>query len=236
MQSWRALGRRALGWRSGRNDGGSHPVMTGDARVPGAADRASACRAQDSRAAGAEEDRIARGEGVQDQIDRGADVREQNRLTAPGAGRPGTPERAQVMPERGAGSPESSRVPGWLQDRGRVVLAAAHSRRRHLPGGARARHPVHRGGAVRRGAAAHRPAAAADGEAAPGRAAHARRDLGYPADRRGRVRRPGRADRCPGQRGLSEPGRRDGSTPSPRSSRCWPGRPSTSGTTASSGS
>ena len=116
MQSWRALGRRALGWRSGRNDGGSHPVMTDDARVPGAADRASAGpRAQDGRAAGAEEDRIARGEGVQDQIDRGADVREQNRLTAPGAGRPGTPERARVMPERGAGSPESSRVPGWLQ-------------------------------------------------------------------------------------------------------------------------
>src|SRR5204862_3835269 len=67
------------------------------------------------RAAEAEDDRIARGQGVQDQIDRGADVREQNRRTAPGASRPGTSERARVMPERGVGPPESSRVPGWLQ-------------------------------------------------------------------------------------------------------------------------
>jgi len=90
--------------------------MTGDAPAPGGAGRAGAdTRAQDGRAAEAAEDRIARGQGVQDQIDRGADVREQNRLTAPGAGRPGTPEQARVMPERGAGSPESSRVPGWLQ-------------------------------------------------------------------------------------------------------------------------
>ncbi|HEY0998644.1 MAG TPA: AI-2E family transporter [Streptosporangiaceae bacterium] len=83
--------------------------MTDDASA------ARGARAQDGRAAAAEEDRIARGQGVQDQIDRGADVREQNRLTAPGAGRPGTPEQARVVPESGAGSPESSRVPGWLQ-------------------------------------------------------------------------------------------------------------------------
>jgi len=90
--------------------------MTGDAPAPGGAGRAGAgTRAQDDRAAEAEEYRVASGQGVQDQIDRGADVREQNRLTAPGAGRRGTPEQARVMPERGAGSPESSRVPGWLQ-------------------------------------------------------------------------------------------------------------------------
>jgi predicted PurR-regulated permease PerM len=51
---------------------------------------------------------------VQDQIGRGADVREPNRLDAPGPGRPGKPEQA-LVPERGPGSPESSRVPGWLQ-------------------------------------------------------------------------------------------------------------------------
>ena len=54
------------------------------------------------------------GAGVQDQIDRGAAVREQERPAAPGAGRPGTPEQAGAGPGRGAGSPESGRVPGWL--------------------------------------------------------------------------------------------------------------------------
>ena len=59
-------------------------------------------------------DRIARGAGVQDQIGRGADVREPDRLDAPGPGCAGKPEQARVA-ECGAGSPESSRVPGWLQ-------------------------------------------------------------------------------------------------------------------------
>jgi predicted PurR-regulated permease PerM len=93
--------------------------MTDDAPAAGGAGRAGACtRTQGGRAAeekpneAAEEDRIARGAGVQDRIGRGADVREQNRLNAPG--RPGKPEQARV-PERGVGSPESSRVPGWLQ-------------------------------------------------------------------------------------------------------------------------
>ena len=90
--------------------------MTDDAAPPGGAGRAGAgTRAQDDRAAEAEEDRMATGQGIQDQIDRGADVREHNRLTAPGAGRPGMPEQARMMPERGPGSPESRRVPGWLQ-------------------------------------------------------------------------------------------------------------------------
>ena len=95
--------------------------MTDDAPAVGGAGRNGAgTRAQDGRAAeekrneAAEKDRIARGAGVQDQIGRGADVRAQNRLNAPGPGRPGKPEQARV-PERGAGSPESSRVPGWLQ-------------------------------------------------------------------------------------------------------------------------
>ena len=83
--------------------------MTDDARAAAGAGRGDA-RAQNGRAAEADEDRIARGEGVQDQIDRGAEVREQNRLTTPGASRPGSPERARVMPERGVGSPESGRV------------------------------------------------------------------------------------------------------------------------------
>jgi predicted PurR-regulated permease PerM len=99
--------------------------MTDDAPVAGAGrtgagTRAQDSRAQDSRAAeergneAAENDRIGRGAGVQDQPGRGAGVREQNRLNAPGPGRPGKPEQARV-PERGAGSPEPSRVPGWLQ-------------------------------------------------------------------------------------------------------------------------
>lgn len=89
MRSWRALGRRP-----GRGaDGGGQPVLTGGTSAPTGASPAGAdARAQDGRAAEAKEDRIARGEGAWDQIDRGADVREQNRLTAPGGGRPGTPE------------------------------------------------------------------------------------------------------------------------------------------------
>src|ERR1017187_7399544 len=71
-----------------------------------------------------EEERIARGTGVQEQIARGEGVREQNRVSAPGpggvdaagAGRVGTPEQALVsMPERRVSLPEHSLVPGWLQ-------------------------------------------------------------------------------------------------------------------------
>jgi predicted PurR-regulated permease PerM len=90
--------------------------------VNGAGRTGAGTRTQDERTAAeqtrtedAEKDRIARGAGVQGQIDRGEDVREQNRLDAPGQDRPGAPARARVMPERGAGRPEYSRVPGWLQ-------------------------------------------------------------------------------------------------------------------------
>ena len=68
--------------------------MTDDAPAVGGAGRNGAgTRTQDGRAAeekrdeAAEKDRIARGAGVQDQIGRSADVREQNRLNAPGPGR-----------------------------------------------------------------------------------------------------------------------------------------------------
>ena len=95
--------------------------MTDDAPAAGGAGRNGAgTRTQDGRAAeqkrdeAAEKDRIARGAGVQDHIGRGADMHEPNRPDAPGPGRPGKPEQAR-MPERGAGSPEPSRVPGWLQ-------------------------------------------------------------------------------------------------------------------------
>jgi predicted PurR-regulated permease PerM len=97
--------------------------MTGDAPAMGGAGRVGVANgAQDRPAAGeatgnqgAKEDRIARGAGVQEQIDRGADAREQDRLNAPGPGVAGTPEQTRALPERGDGSPERSRVPGWLQ-------------------------------------------------------------------------------------------------------------------------
>jgi len=71
----------------------------------------------DDDGATAEEERIARGDGVPEQIARGEDVREQNRLDSPGQSRPGTPEQARVTvpPQRRANLPDSSRVPGWLQ-------------------------------------------------------------------------------------------------------------------------
>jgi predicted PurR-regulated permease PerM len=97
--------------------------MIDDAPAGGGAGRAGVANGAQDRPASreetgnqaAKEDRIARGAGVQEQIDRGADVRKQNRLNAPGPGVAGTPEQARVLPERGPGSPERSRVPGWLQ-------------------------------------------------------------------------------------------------------------------------
>jgi predicted PurR-regulated permease PerM len=55
-----------------------------------------------------EEDRIAAGTGIQEQIARGEAVQEHNRTRAPGPGHVGTPERRVSVPEH-------SRVPGWLQ-------------------------------------------------------------------------------------------------------------------------
>jgi predicted PurR-regulated permease PerM len=95
---------------------GDAPAMGGAGRVGvanGAQDRPAAGEATGNQ--GAKEDRIARGAGVQEQIDRGADAREQDRLNAPGPGVAGTPEPTRALPERGDGSPERSRVPGWLQ-------------------------------------------------------------------------------------------------------------------------
>jgi predicted PurR-regulated permease PerM len=55
------------------------------------------------------------GAAAQEQVARGASIREQNHQDALGRGR-STPEQARVsMPERRAGSSEHSRVPGWLQ-------------------------------------------------------------------------------------------------------------------------
>jgi predicted PurR-regulated permease PerM len=64
----------------------------------------------------AEEDRVARGEGVREQIERGAEIRDQNRRAMAQGGRVWTPEQAVVaMPERRASRPEHNRVPSWLQ-------------------------------------------------------------------------------------------------------------------------
>jgi predicted PurR-regulated permease PerM len=63
-----------------------------------------------------EEERIARGDGVQEQIARGQDVRDSNRLDSPGPARAGPPEQARVtVPPMRANLAESSRVPSWLQ-------------------------------------------------------------------------------------------------------------------------
>ncbi len=96
--------------------------MTGDAPAADGAGRTGATTgAQDGQAAehkrdeAVENDRITRGAGVQDQIQRGTHVREQNPRDVPEPGCPGRPGQARAMPERGAGPPESGRVPGWLQ-------------------------------------------------------------------------------------------------------------------------
>ncbi|MDQ2810548.1 MAG: AI-2E family transporter [Actinomycetota bacterium] len=66
--------------------------------------------------AATEGDRIATGAGVLEQIARGEDVREQDRVYAAGRVRAGAPEQTPVsMPERRASGPEYSRVPSWLQ-------------------------------------------------------------------------------------------------------------------------
>jgi predicted PurR-regulated permease PerM len=89
----------AAAWRPGTSQGsgtgtgvsgakkGSHPVMSENGAV--------------------DEERIARGTGVQEQITRGAAVHELNRETEPDRGRADHPDR-HVIP------PEQSRVPSWL--------------------------------------------------------------------------------------------------------------------------
>ena len=62
-----------------------------------------------------EQDRIARGTGVQDQIDRGAKAREQNHLNVPEQSRVSSPEPAPVtMPDHRVNMAEHNRVPSWL--------------------------------------------------------------------------------------------------------------------------
>jgi predicted PurR-regulated permease PerM len=70
---------------------------------------------------GTEEDRIADGTGVREQIARGAGVRQQNRVTAPDRGPAGLPGADSAStaggdwPERRESTPEYNRVPDWLQ-------------------------------------------------------------------------------------------------------------------------
>jgi predicted PurR-regulated permease PerM len=56
----------------------------------------------------AQEERIARGTGVQEQIARGGAVHDLNRVNEPGRQQAGAPDRRVTAPEQG-------RVPGWLQ-------------------------------------------------------------------------------------------------------------------------
>jgi predicted PurR-regulated permease PerM len=137
MESWRGwhglgrVGRGAVGllaaaWQTGTDagktagdgrdgregsngGGGSNGEMSGD----GGSDRVMTDEAVSSDAGGlTEEDRVARGSGIQEQIAQGASVREQDRLHVPEQVRPGQgPSRPQ---ERRAVVPEQSRVPSWL--------------------------------------------------------------------------------------------------------------------------
>src|SRR5712691_529024 len=120
MRSWRGRGRRGNNRddvnRAGdagivSADGGSDAAMTDDAPAARGALRTGAGNETEEEA-----DRIARGAGVKEQIDRGAEVREQNRPNVPEQARVGTPEQARLtLPERGVNVPEYSRVPSWLQ-------------------------------------------------------------------------------------------------------------------------
>ena len=80
----------------------------------------------DDAAAGngaSQEERIAQGTAVHEQIARGASLRRQNRQAAPEGGRIGTPEQARVgTPGRRAEAPGEGRVPGWLQTGASVLL------------------------------------------------------------------------------------------------------------------
>src|ERR1700761_9537479 len=78
----------------------------------------------------AQEDRVAQAEGVREQIERGAEIREQNRRAMAEGARVWTPEQTRVRaPERQASPAEHKRVPSWLQTGAawswRLVLLAA---------------------------------------------------------------------------------------------------------------
>ena len=125
MESWRGLSRRAMGrlaaaWRTGPSPGDPTAHDNGDKQAnhtgrtaAGPAprpDRAGPSQAGPSQAGNgsAEEDRIARGTGVAEQVARGKAVQELNRVSEPAAGRSAAGERREAVPEQ-------SRVPGWLQ-------------------------------------------------------------------------------------------------------------------------
>ena len=123
MDSWRGwqdlsrvsretVQRLAATWRPGSSrDGGrvagngrDWPEGKGLRAAPagnGVAEENGVASAQD------EEDRVTRGTGVREQIERGESAREQNRLHVPEEGHPGAQERRAVLPEQ-------SRVPSWL--------------------------------------------------------------------------------------------------------------------------
>jgi predicted PurR-regulated permease PerM len=105
-----------------RADSGSRAIMTDDTgrTDPDTDTRDSHAASQDPDLTTpdltAQEDRVARGEGVHEQIERGAGIREQNRRAMGEGGRVSTPEQALVaMPERRANPSEHNRVPSWLQ-------------------------------------------------------------------------------------------------------------------------
>ena len=62
-----------------------------------------------------EQDRITRGTGVREQINRGAEVQEQNHVDAPEQSRTNSPEQAQAsVPDHRVNTAQDSRVPSWL--------------------------------------------------------------------------------------------------------------------------
>jgi predicted PurR-regulated permease PerM len=130
MESWRGRGRRAghdalarlaAAWRAGSDPGG-HPAG-GNAVLGRGGDGLNgvgeAGMVRDDGGSDAammpEQDRIARGTGVQEQVDHGAEVREQNHLNMPEQSRASSPEPARVtMPEHQVNMAEYNRVPSWL--------------------------------------------------------------------------------------------------------------------------
>jgi predicted PurR-regulated permease PerM len=98
MQSWWGLRQRVGQVIAGRPDPSLSTVPAEEARPEEA--RPEEARPEEASAE-EEQDRIATGEGVQEQIARGQDVRNANRVDAP-------------RPSR-AGPGENSRVPSWLQ-------------------------------------------------------------------------------------------------------------------------
>jgi predicted PurR-regulated permease PerM len=130
MESWRGRGRRAghdalarlaAAWRAGSEPGG-HPAG-GSAALARGSDGLNGVGGtgmvhEDGGSDAVmmpEQDRIARGTGVQEQIDRGAEVREQNHLNVPEQSRVSSPEQARVtVPDHRVNTAEYNRVPSWL--------------------------------------------------------------------------------------------------------------------------